>query len=218
MDFPLQPAGLRGEGHHFVEKGLAEGKSAQEIFRRLTANFDRQRIFRKMQTFIALCTLYRRTDDTAVRTACHEFFDLYKDADLPLLNQVECALIRLTRKISILSLYPPLRQQLQQQLATAPELIRFVRPPTVASQLYLFELTKNHQMFENIKGMTDAQLQGQLTALLAKESRIEADFRNARANLPDAEISMDNFDLYGMGGKNPGFRNILVTCNLEPRS
>jgi len=217
MDLPLQ-AGPRTEGHYFVEKSLAAGVPAQDVFHKLTDSFDRQRIFRKLQTFVALCALYRRTDDEKVKALCRELFDLYKDADLPLLNQVECALLRLTRKISVLSLYQPLRERLQQDLARVPELIRFVRPPTALDVMYPFELSQNHQMFEKIKVLTNAQLQDRLTELLKTEARIEEDFQTARANLPGSEHEIGGFETYGIGGKHYAFKNILINCGLEPRS
>jgi hypothetical protein len=217
MDLPLPP-GPTAEGHYFVEKSLAAGVPAEKVFRKLTEDFDRQRIFRKLQSWVALCALWYRTQDDAVKASCRAFFDRYKDADLPLLNQVECALLRLTRKISILSLYPPLRQRLQKELATAPELIRFVRPPTAANLMYALELLQNHQMFEKIRVLSEAQLRDRLAELLKTEAGLEEDFWKARAALPDAEKEIGGFETYGVGGKPYAFKNILINCSLEPHS
>jgi hypothetical protein len=213
MDLPLR-AGPRSEGRYFVQKSLAAGATAQDVFDKLTEGFDRQPIFRKLQTWVAVRDLYFRSDQ--IKALCREFFDLYKDADLPLLNQVECALLRLTRKISVLSLYPPLRQRLQQQLATAPELIRFVSPPTALGVMYPVELLHNRQMFKKIKVLTEAQLRDQLTELLKTEAAIEENFWTARANLPDSERQSGGFEGYGVGGKHYAFRNMLIECGLEP--
>jgi hypothetical protein len=57
MDLPLRP-GNRSEGHYFVEKSVAAGMPAREIFDTLTEGFDRQRIFRKLQTWMV-----KRTPD-----------------------------------------------------------------------------------------------------------------------------------------------------------
>lgn len=217
MDLPLR-VGSRVEGHYFVEKSLAAGMPAEEIFHNLTDGFNRQRIFRKLQTWVALCALYHKTDDEKVKGFCRKFFDLYKDAELLLLNQVECALLRLTRKISVISFYPPLRQRLQQDLATAPELIRFVRPPTALDRMYPLELLHNRAMFERIKVVSDAQLQDCLTELLKIEIAIEEDFRTARAKLPDLERELGGFEGYGVGGKHYAFKNILINCGIEPGS
>jgi hypothetical protein len=212
-------AGPRSEGHYFVEKSLAAGLPAREVFRTLTDDFDQQRIFRKLQTFLALRSLwFLRPDDEEFKALCREFFDRYKDAELPLLNQVECALLRLTRKISVLSFYQPLRQRLQQELATAPELIRFVRPPTAFDLMYPVEILQNRQMFERIRVLPEAQLRDQLTALLKTEAGIESDFRTARANLPGSERQIGGFETYGVGGKHYAFKNILIECGIEAKT
>jgi hypothetical protein len=217
MDLPLR-AGPISEGHYFVKKSLATGVPAREIFRKLTEDFDGQRIFRKLQMFLAVRELYFQTGDADIRALCREFFDRYKDADLPLLNQVECALLRLARKISILSLYPPLRQRLQEAMATAPELIRFVRPPTALDLMYPVEILQNRQMFERIRTLSDAQLGDQLTELLKTEAGIEDNFRTARAKLSGSESQIGGFETYGVGGKHYAFKNMLIECGLEPRS
>jgi hypothetical protein len=217
MDLPLR-AGPRSEGHYFVEKSLAAGMAAGEVFHKLADDFDRQRIFRKLQTFLAVRDLYFMTDDGNAKALCRKFFDSHKDAELPLLNQVECALLRLTRKISVLSLYPPLRQRLKRELATAPEMIRFVRPPTALDLMYPVELSQNREMFEKITALTDVQLRDYLTELLKAEARIEADFRTARANLSVSERQYGGFETYGVGGKHYAFKNILIECGLEPSS
>lgn len=216
MDCPLRPAGMQVEGYFFVKNSLAEGTSTWDVFEKLTNDFVRQRIFRKMQTFIALCALYRRTDDETLKAACDDFFALNADADLPLLNQVECAAIRFRRKLSIVSFYPPLAERLRSELMTAPELIRFVNRPAVVSELYAWELIESFKTFEIAQYLADEQLRAHLAEILEKEAAIDGDFRSAYEALPESEILMDGFHGYGTGGKNPGFRNILKVCGLEP--
>jgi len=217
MTVPLR-AGVWVEGTYFVVKSLAECVPADEVFRKLTFDFDRQSIFRKLQTFMALCALYRRMDDDALKHRCRSFFDHYKDAELPLLNQVECALLRLVRKVCVLSYYPPLRQRLQQELSTAPELIRFVNPPTAFALMYPFELQQNQLMFNNINKLADEELQRHLTQILQAEAKIEHDFWVARAKLTDSERELGGLEGYGVGGKHYAFKNILITHSLEPAS
>jgi hypothetical protein len=214
MDTPLTN-GQNTEGHRFVEKSLISGLPALEIFNRLTSDFERQGIFRKIQTFVALCTLYRRADDI-IQELCQNFFDQYKDGELPLINQVECALLRWTRKSSTVSHYPLLRPRLQRQLESAPELIRFVRPPTVLEHLYPFELMQNHQMFAKIKDLSEQQLKNFLKLLLKIESEIENDYETAYSRLSDTEKQIGGFENYGMGGKYPFFR-ILISRGLQPQ-
>jgi hypothetical protein len=147
---------------------------------------------------------------------CRAFFDRYKEGELPLLNQVECALLRVMRKISVVSLYPPLRQRLASELATAPELIRFVRPPTPLDVMYPVEILQNRQMLERIRLMPEDELRNMLTELLKTETAIEAEFRTARAQLSYSESQIASFEGYGVGGKHYAFKNILIECGLEP--
>lgn len=116
------------------------------------------------------------------------------------------------------ALYPPLAERLRQQLMTAPELVRFVNPPNVAGQLYEWEIIEAFKTFEAVKVLKDEQLRRALDDLLEKEQAIELDFQTAYIALPDSEKLMDGFAGYGAGGKNPGFRNILSVCGLEPPS
>jgi hypothetical protein len=119
-------------------------------------------------------------------------------------------------KILILSLYPPLRQRLVSELATAPELIRFVRPPTPLDVMYPLEIVQNRQMFERIRVMPESQLCNMLAELLKTEAGIEEDFRAARAQLSHSESQVGGFETYGVGGRHYAFKNILIECGLEP--
>lgn len=216
MDVPLR-AGPISEGHYFVKKSLAAGTSSQDILHKLTNDFDRQGIFRKLQSFLAVRELYFQRADSDARALCRAFFDRHKEGELPLLNQVECALLRLTRKISVVSLYPPLRKRLASELSTAPELIRFVRPPTPLDVMYPVEILQNRQMFERISVMEESELRATLTELLKTEAGIEEDFRTARAQLTSFENQIGGFEGYGVGGKHYAFKNILIECGLEPK-
>ena len=215
MDLPLR--GGRVEANYFVEKSLAAGVFAHDVFEKLTENFDTQRIFRKLQSWVGLCHLNLLVEDPVVKDLCRAFFDRYKDAELPLLNQVECALLRLTRKVAVISFYAPAREHLRKELASAPELIRLVRPPTALDVIYPFEILQNRQAFERIRRLSDSQLQGQLANLLNVEGVLEDDFRNAHNALPNSEKEFSGFETYGMGGKHYGFKNILIHYDLEPR-
>jgi hypothetical protein len=216
MDVPLR-AGPISEGHYFIKKSLAAGTPPQDILHKLTNDFDRQGIFRKLQSFLAVRELYFQRANLDARALCRAFFDRYKEGELSLLNQVECALLRLTRKISIISLYPPLRQRLASELATAPELIRFVRPPTPLDVMYPVEILQNRQMFGRISVMAESELRTTLTELLKTEASIEEEFRTARAKLSNSEHQIGGFESYGVGGKHYAFKNTLIECGLEPK-
>jgi hypothetical protein len=120
---------METEAGVFVRKSLSDRVPSEQIFNRLTHDFESQSIFRKEQSFLAVCLIYRRTDDEAVKSSCCAFFERYAEAELPLLNQVECSALRVTRKANVISMYPAFREELQEYLKTAPELVRFVHPP-----------------------------------------------------------------------------------------
>ena len=50
--------------------------------------------------------MYLWVKDAATMRQARAFLDKYKDADLPLLNQVECALLRATRKGNVFAAVP----------------------------------------------------------------------------------------------------------------
>ena len=215
MELPLPPGKM--QAHIFVDKCFADGVPAAQILTQLTHDFERQSIFRKEQSFVAACALYHRTDDALVKESCRAFFDHYKDADLPLLNQVECALLRIFRKATVVYAYPELKKQIEKVLQTAPELIRFVRPPTVLDRTYDVEILVHDQMFERIKPLLDDQLTQLLSDLLKTEAAIENAFKVARSKLSDSERQMSGFENYCVGGKHYAFKNILAHFGIEPK-
>ncbi len=216
MDRPLPPGG--SEAAYFVRKSLAGGGRPQEILSQVTLDFERQCIFRKEQTFVAVCALYQQIDDAATRASARAFLDRYKSADLPLINQVECALLRLTRKISILSLYPDLRTMIDNSLRSAHELIRFVQPPTALQMSYVAEVDMHWAMFQQIKLLPEEALRPLLESLLGTEASIDQDFKLARSRLADSERQIGGFEYYGVDGKHYAFRNILHNFGIEPRA
>ena len=213
MDSPLPPGSC--EGQHFVFKSLAEGKLPKVILRQLTSDFDRQCIFRKEQTFAALCALWHKTDDPLFRATIREFFDRYKDADLPFINQVECVALRVTRKLVIVSMYPELRKNIAVQLQSAPELSRFVRPPTALDLTYQSEIIFHHTLFEQIKRSTQDQLEQLRDRLLKTESAIEGSFKEAYEKLSDSERQIGGPLNYRHSTKHFAFKNILIHFGID---
>jgi hypothetical protein len=217
LDMPLRGGG-KSEGSYFVDKSLAAGVQAHDVLQKLTTDFDSQCMLRKLQSYVALCHLYQRTNDQSVKARCLEFFRIHSDAELPLLNQVECAFLRVTRKISVLNLYPPLRKRLQQELNAACELARFVNPPTAFSMLYPIELAQNRRMFAEIKCWSNEQLRAKLAELLSVEKKLEADFVAARSKLSDAEREIGGFESYGVGGRHYAFKTIPINLGIVETS
>jgi hypothetical protein len=215
MDDPM-PGGTT-QAHYFVGKSFAQGDAPGEILSRLIRDYDRQSIFRKEQSFLAVCLLYLRVEDAAVMTEAKAFLDKYKDADLPLLNQVECALLRLTRKSNVLRSYPALREQIALMLQSAPELVRFVDRPSALTMTYAVEVESHHRTFELLQRVSDVELERLLGLLLAMESKMQDEFNSARKGLSDSDSQVLGFEIYGDGGRHYFFRGVLHNYGIEKR-
>lgn len=215
MDDPM-PGGT-AQAHYFINKSFAQGDPTQQMLDRLTRDYERQSIFRKEQTFLAVCLIYLRTDDVAAMSEAKAFLDKYKDADLPLLNQVECALLRIARKTIVLRAYPKLRESIAQTLQAAPELIRFVSPPSAFTLTYGTEVELHHRGFEVLKQLSDAELEKPLPMLLSVEAAMEDEFKAARKRLSDSEHQILGFEIYGDGGRHYFFRGVLHNYGIEKR-
>jgi hypothetical protein len=216
MDDPM-PGGPHTQAHFFVNKTISRGDSLSHILNRLTYNFERQNIFRKEQTFLAVCLLYLQSDDAATQQDAKAFLDKYKDADLPLLNQAECALLRLTRKTSVLYTYPTLRQQIAERLQSAPELIRFVSPPSALSMSYQREIEFHHVTFKKLERFSGEGLENLLPVILRVEASLDEQFKEARKNLADSEHQVLGLEIYGEGGRHYSFRGMLHNLGIEKR-
>jgi hypothetical protein len=127
MDLPLR--GGQSEANYFVPKALAAGMKPEEVSDAITRDFDRQPIFRKEQSVVAATVLYHQTVDETVKERLRAFFDKVRNYALPALNQVECALLRLTRKQFVLSAYPEVRRRIDEEVKHAPELVRLCGLP-----------------------------------------------------------------------------------------
>jgi len=218
MDRPLRP-GPRNEATYFVDKSLAGGTPAHEIADQLLENFDHQCVFNKLQRFIAVCRLYQRITDTAIKERCLVFVDLHKNAELPLLSQVECAWLRVCRKILVTDVYPPLGERLRQELENAAELIRFVHRPTALQSTYQVELNYNRSLFAELRVLSTKQLKDRLAEVLQIETAIERTFQEAYAKLPASESQgVTGLEHYGVGGRLFQFMAILREIGLEPAS
>ena len=215
MDDPM-PGGT-AQANYFVNKSFAQRDSPRDTLVLLTRDYERQSIFRKEQTFLAVCQIYLRTDDVEAMTEAKTFLDKYKDADLPLLNQVECALLRIARKSNVLRAYPKLREEIARALQSSPELIRFVSPPSAFTMTYGAEVERHHRTFEMLKQLSDAELEKLLGTLLPMEAAMEDEFREARKQLSDSERLLLGFEIYGEGGRHYFFRGVLHNYGIEKR-
>jgi|ERR1017187_3849031 hypothetical protein len=215
MDDPLHSGGT--EGQVFVEKGLAEGRHPQDILHQLINDFDQQSIFRKEQTFVAVCVLYRMTDDAETKESSRAFLEEHKDGRLPLLNQVECAALRLVRKVLVVRLYPPMRAGIVRELQLAPELDRYVLPPTPLSLSYPGELELHRSTIRSLRSLPVPELGELLDRFLRAEAEIEEEYNRATSGLLGSERQLGGgFAYYGVGGEHCSFRNILRNLGIDP--
>ncbi len=215
MDLPLR--GGQSEANLYVPKALASGMAAMDVFDTITRDFDRQSIFRKEQSVVAAAVLYHQTADQAVRATLQTFFDKVRDYELPILNQVECALLRLTRKRFVLSIYPELRSRIDAELKSAPELERLVRPTTALNESYAAELELHALSFAALERQTDDELKRALPVLLKIEADIQDAFEQARKQLRDRETHILGFEYHGLGGRHYAFENILKNMKIDSR-
>jgi hypothetical protein len=160
------------------------------------------------------CILYNRVDDEVVKASARDFLNRYKEGDLPLLNQVECTILRVARKILIISTYPKLRERLEQELKLAPEMTRFVLPPTALDLSYGDEAAFHGLWFEKIKLLQRTRLEQLLDAFLRIEASIEVDFSAARSRLRGGERQIGGFEYYGLNGKHYAFKNIMKNLKI----
>jgi hypothetical protein len=216
MDDPMV-AGPTTQAHYFLKKSLAQGIPLRETLHRLTWDYERQSLFRKEQSFLAVCFIYLTTDDVALMTTAKTFIDKYKGAELSLLNQVECALLRIARKSNVLRAYPKLREEISRALESAPELVRFVGPPSAFTMTYAVEVERHHRTFEMLKQLPDAELEKMLGILLPMEADMEEEFWKARKKLSDSELQLLGFEIYGKDRRHYSFRGILHNYGIEKR-
>jgi hypothetical protein len=209
FDLMGQPNGWAGV--IFVEKCLADGRSPIEIFSKLTHDFDRQAIFRKLQSFAGVCALFNGAHDESIKTSLFNFLDKHRDIDLSLLNQVECAFIRVLRKRLIISAFPTLEEQIRTELQLVPELTRFVLPPTGFQESLRFEVSAHNAKFGQLLALSDCELRAELQRLEQIEVSLGPALEMAsKDSILYRETSFTWFQDYGEGGKHFGFKNIFL--------
>lgn len=207
MDDPAEPG--RTQIHFVFAKSKECGIPEIDVLRRLTEDFERQNIFHKIQSFHAVAILFVRSSDPEVKAAAEEFLWTHREGELPLLNQAECAALRLVRKRNALFLYPELRPQIATILASSPEIRRFVDPLNPYHLTYAGEINQHHLSFKVLKGLSEDQLAALLKVLLDREAEVNENFWKAREKLPDSEKQMLGFEIYGDDGRHYAFKGIL---------
>lgn len=206
MDFPLRE-GL-SEAHIFIDKSLSTRLPEIQICDQVTYDYEDQSIFRKEQSYVAICVLHERALDAAIKEKCRAFLERFADGELPLMNQVECAFLRVVRKVSIISPYPLLRDKIENHLKTAPELGRYLGPLSDLDLNYDTELALHNLKLTELRSLTNEQLEKELAEILKTEKAIDDEFIAARA-LSGSEAQTGGFEYYGVNGKHHAFKKII---------
>jgi hypothetical protein len=205
------------EADYFVEKSFS-GDNSQELFTKLIDDWERQSIFRKGQTYVALCVLYKLCPERSTRAQIISFLDENKDKELNLLNQVECLFLRITRKLLIIKAYPSFREEIKAYLENVAELIKFVHMPTALKKAFFEEILFNSMVLSQLLTLDSQKLENLRRKLEKVESQIETDFQLARQSMTMDEIQHGGFEYYGLDRKHFAFRNIMEKrlCWISP--
>jgi hypothetical protein len=212
-----RPLGWEGcEGAIFVEKSLANGETAQEIFAKLTRDFRDQSIFRKLQSFAAACVLHGKINDGPMKDSVRRFLDEHKDGDIPPLNQLECCFIRTVRKLLVTYAYSTIEDLFSEALKSAPELKRFVLPPTGFEESLEYELRVHAIVFEQLLTLSEPEIQKELVRLEQFENSLESAFVKAsKESSLYKDASFTWFQSYGKEGRHFAFKNILHNAGIN---
>lgn len=204
----LRERGGKTEADYFVEKYFS-GDNSQELFTKLIDDWDRQPIFRKEQTYIALCVLYKLSSERYIRTQIINFLDENRDKELNVLNQVECLFLRITRKLLIIKVYPLFREKIKAYLENVPELIKFVHTPSALKETSFEEEISHSLVFCHLLTLDFQKLENLKKKLEKVESEIEIDFQLAQQSMTIDEIQVRRLEDYCIDKKNLAFRNIM---------
>ncbi len=135
------------------------------------------------------------------------------------LNRNETLLLRITRKLLILAVYPNVRKDISDYLKTAPEIIRFVQKPTTLDATYNVELVVHRRQFMELLTNSEEQLDKQYEELSPAEEKIDGLFMEAYKKLSsDNEKQIGGFEWYGYKGRHFAFKNIMMNMGIIPRN
>lgn len=205
----------RSPSFYYVDRALSDGLSESDVLSSLFSDFDRQPIFLRIQCWIGMVHLYRCAKEQDVKDAIKAAFRDHRDKPLPLIVSVDCAALRLSYKSALIRFYEPTNELVRDALATAPELIRFVRPPTAVSHIH-FVVTEMHRAtFAQLLELSKEALEELLLHLENIEQLIEPKFVEAQARVPRGDWPMTSYEYYGVGGYHFAFKNILKNLDME---
>ena len=185
MDLPL--IGGKGIGQHFVERCIELKLDETSIFNKLIKGYETQSYFRKENTIAALCALFNNAANVAIKDNIIQSLQSINVSELPLINCVECAFVRIKRKLLVISVYSELREEIKRELNVMPETIKHINPPTVLSETYLSELIAHWAAYEFIVAKTNEELSELLRKLTKFETVIDEQYNVAKANVGSDE-------------------------------
>ena len=203
-------------GEYFVDRCIDENKTKSELFIKLTTDYDKQSYFRKENTIAALCALLSHNMESHVDDRIILFLKNIWGCELPLLNQVETACVRIIRKFNIMNLYPALRKQIECDLSNVPETIRFVSPPTPLSETYHDEVIHHMGIFLSIVDYSEDRLFNMQKDLRLLEESIEEKYNTVVKNRNPFEMQLPDPACLGLPSQT-AFENIILRM-LEKKS
>jgi hypothetical protein len=121
------------------------------------------------------------------------------------------------RKLFVIELFPKITERIHAFLQTAPELVRFVSPPTGIEEVRNRELFIHELNFVRIRDWSEEELKTELTAALNFEQKLSEPFSQAKAQsgtLYGATL-LDWIETIGIGGRHVAFTNILQNLELD---
>lgn len=136
--------------------------------------------------------MFKRGLDTTIKDCIIEFLKSIKDSELPLVNQVECAYVRIRRKLLVVNVYPELRNEINRELPVMPEMVRYVNTPTVLSETYHDELVAHWSVYLTIVNKTELELISLYKEVSQLEEKIDKYY-----NVSKSSVGSDERELCG---------------------
>jgi hypothetical protein len=207
MEMPLISG--KGIGQHYTERSIALGHSEIEILNKIASDFDSQSLFRKENSIAALCTLFNYSLNPSIKENILSLLRTIKDSELPLVNQVECAFIRIRRKMLVIMVYPELREEIDRELTVMPEVVRYINPPTVLSETYPDELIIYMGIRLSIVNLGNQELVKLFEKLMQVEKLLDEQYELIRPDLGSDERELcGGLEINGLYHK-AAFNNIM---------
>lgn len=210
FDMPLGSG--KSESVHYIEKAL-KVKECEEIFNELISQYEKSSIFRKEHIFVALSTLYHNAK-SPLKEEIKIWLINNSEKELNRFNRNETILLRLIRKILVISVYPEIRNKIDESLVSAPEIIKYIDTPNSLKVTFPIELELHHKFYNKILNQTEKQLDNDYNVYHKLDAEIDVAFREAYKKLNGSEHQIGGFEQYGHGNKHYAFRNILTNLNV----